>query len=86
MESKRANAWDGWVTCSQGTTETWTPGPYPLVDGMPETIEVGSGEQLELVAGFAMAHEFLRDYQTGRCKLTLRLGDGSVVTSEEFQP
>ncbi|GFE81034.1 hypothetical protein GCM10011487_30340 [Steroidobacter agaridevorans] len=85
-ESGRASAWDGWVACHEGTTGLWTPGPYTLVDGMPEIIEIGSARQLELVAGFAMPDEFLRDYRAGRCKLTLRLADGSLVTSEEFQP
>lgn len=44
-----ANPWDAWMECLESAASVWTEGPYAMVDGEAGGVEVGSGEQLELV-------------------------------------
>ena len=84
VEDNRAYPWDGWMECMELVSGAWTPGPYALVDGGDATIEVGSGQQLEMMFGFGNHQQFADDYKGGRCRFQLKLLDGSTVTSDEF--
>jgi hypothetical protein len=81
-----ANPWDAWMECLEPAINSWTEGPYAMVDGEAGGVEVGIGEQLDLFLGFDHHQKFVEDYKGGRCKLKLKLTDGSVITSDEFQP
>jgi hypothetical protein len=85
---KRVGAipWDAWMECLESAINEWTEGPYANVDGAAATLEIGVGEQLDVILGFDHHRKFVQDYKGGRCKLNLKLMDGTVVTSDEFRP
>lgn len=85
-KSVGAHPWDAWMECLESATNEWTEGPYAMVDGAAAGLEVGVGERLDVVLGFNHHQKFIQDYKGGRCKLNVKLMDGSVVTSDEFQP
>ena len=81
-----AKPWDVFMKCKAVQSELWTEGPYTLVDGGPESVDVPAGERLDLVVALDLHREFVQQYKGGQCKLNLKLQDGAMIESNEFQP
>lgn len=81
-----AKPWDVFMKCKEVQSQLWTEGPYALVDGGPESVDVPAGERVDLVVALDLHREFVQQYKGGQCTLNLKLQDGTTIESNEFQP
>ena len=71
----------GWVCRPAGATGP-DDAPFPLTDGSYTIIKLSPGETRKLEVREVVASK----YRHGRCRLRLRLYDGTEVDSGEFEP
>lgn len=83
--SLSASPWDTVMQCKADQSDVWIEGPYSLVDGGPQEVSISPGDQVELVVTSQFQREFVERNRGGRCRMTLRLQDGSFVESSEFR-
>lgn len=76
--------WQAWIECHDSGSDIWTEGPYALIDGEAGGVEIGPGEQVDVVFGFNHHQKFAEEFKGGRCRFNLKLFDGAVLTSDEF--
>jgi hypothetical protein len=73
---------DTGITCESNPPGRMGEDPIGFAHGTPGQIEVSPGDRVRLKIGSTLPQE----YKGGRCRLTLRLQDGTAVGPAEFQP
>jgi hypothetical protein len=69
------------MECRTPGSDLWDEAPYSLVDGDSKIIVVSPGHGLII----SVSNAFAMGYKNGRCRLGVRLDDGTFVKSNDFE-